>query len=317
MDRGFYAFGTMNFIRIDSPLPEKTQLEIIDEMQSKCDALDDLLSAFKPESEIGKINANAGVIPVSISKTTFDLLKRSLYFSEVSKGAFDITIRPAVELWNIGHKEQRVPEKMECKKIKKLVNYNLLILDEKNQTAFLKKKGQSIDLGGIAKGFAGDLIRSELMNLGVKNALINFGGTILTIGNKIDGTPWKVGIQNPTKERGISVGTILLEHDVLVTSGVNERFFIQDGIRYHHILDPRTCEPSRSNVLSVTAAGGSGMDLDGITTALFVLGMEKGVALANQLGLEALYLLETGEIIATKGFAEGKYRFEAKRPTDN
>jgi thiamine biosynthesis lipoprotein len=312
MDRGFYSFGTYNYIRIDSSLPDKAQIEIMNEMQSMCEAMDDLLSAYKSYSEIGKINANAGIAPVPISKATFELLKRSLYFSESSQGAFDITIRPAVELWSIGHKDQQVPVKAECKKIRKLVDYKLLILNENDQTAFLKKKGQSIDLGGIAKGYAGDCIRSELMNRGIKSGMLNFGGTVLTIGSKADGTPWKVGIQNPTKERGVSVGTILLDQDVLVTSGVNERFFIQNGIRYHHILDPRTCEPSRSNVLSVTAAGGSGMDLDGITTALFVLGMENGIKLANQLGLEALYLMENGEIIATKGFADGKYRFESK-----
>lgn len=312
MDRGFYAFGTLNYIRIDSPLSQKLQTEIMNKMQAMCDNLDDLLSAYKPDSEIGKINANAGIVPVVVSKVTFGLLKRALYFSEVSHGAFDITIRPEVELWNIGHKEQHVPMKYECKKVRKLVDYNLLILDEKKQTAYLKKKGQSIDLGGIAKGYAGDCIRNELINRGIKSALLNFGGTILTIGNKSDGTPWRVGIQNPNKERGVSVGTISMEQDVLVTSGVNERFFIQNGIRYHHILDPRTCEPSRSGVLSVTAAGGSGMDLDGITTSLFVLGMEKGIKLADQLGVEALYLMENGEMIATKGFVDGKYRFESK-----
>lgn len=316
MERGFYAFGTLNYIRIDSPLPENAQAEIMNEMEDICASMDDFLSAYKPDSEIGKINTNAGIVPVTVSKTTFGLLKRALYFSALSEGAFDITVRPAVELWNIGHKEQHVPTKTECKKTKKLIDYTLLILDENNQTAFLKKKGQSIDLGGIAKGYAGDCIRKELMDRGVKNALLNFGGTILTIGNKADGSAWKVGIQNPMKERGVSVGTILLEDDVLVTSGVNERFFIQNGIRYHHILDPRTCEPSRSNVLSVTAAGGSGMDLDAITTALFVMGVEKGINLANRMGVEALYLMENGQIIATKGFADGKYRFSYKYSAD-
>lgn len=312
MDKEFYSFGTYNYIYIDSSMPRNTQIEILNDMQSMCIAMDDMLSAFKPNSEIGKINGNAGIAPVTINEAAFNLLKRAMYFSEVSQGAFDITIRPAVELWNVGKKGHRVPSKVECEKVSELVNYNLFELDEKNQTAFLKKKGQSIDLGGIAKGYAGDCIRRELINRGVKNALLNFGGTILTIGNKTDGNPWKVGIQNPTKERGVSVGTILLENDVLVTSGVNERFFIKEGIRYHHILDPRNCEPSRSKIFSVTAAGGSGMDLDGITTALFVVGMEKGMKLANELGVDALYLMESGEIISTKGFVDGRYPFEYK-----
>lgn len=317
MNRGFYAFGTMNYIRIDSPLPEQTQSELLSDMQIRCDKLDDLLSAFKPDSDIGRINKAAGVHPVVIRDVTFRLLERASYFAEESGGAFDLTIRPAVELWNIGNGKESVPEEDACRKVSRLVNYRQLHLDREHQTAFLEQKGQGIDLGGIAKGYAGDVIRSEMMDRGVTSGILNFGGTILTIGKKTDGSSWKAGIQNPLRERGNFFGQVILDQDALVTSGVNERFFIKDGVRYHHLLDPRTCSTARSGVLSVTAAGGCAMDLDGITTALFVLGIREGIPLAEKMGIEALYLGEDGSIISTKGFAEGKYHFHISTGIQN
>ena len=309
MDKGFFSFGTMNAIHIESDIPEEQQQKILDEMQNVCRQLDDRFSAFKKDSDIGRINHNAGKKAVPVSKMTFRLLKRAKEFSALSEGAFDVTIRPAVNMWNTGRDRNAVPSEQDCRKIRKLVDYRQLILDDKEYTAFLEQKGQSLDLGGIAKGYAGDLIRDLLQERNVTDALINFGGTILTLGQKRDKTPWRAGIQNPLQQSGKIVGSFNLGEDVLVTSGVNERFFIKDGIRYHHLLDPATCRPASSGVLSVTAAGGSGMDLDGLTTAFFVLGTEKGIPLAVRLGVEVLYLMESGEIIATKEFADGKYRF--------
>lgn len=309
MEKGFYAFGTINFICIGSPMSEKAGREILDDMQAVCSELDDMLSVFKPYSEISRINAAAGKEPVPVNQTVFELLRRAKEIYKLSEGAFDITVGPAVKLWNIGHQGQRVPYEGELKRVRRLVNSNLLILDEDNCTAYLEKRGQSVDLGGIAKGYAGDVVRSRLLNKGIDSALLNFGGTILTIGKKPDGSPWRIGIQNPIKERGVSVGTIMLENSALVTSGVNERFFISRGIRYHHLLDPRTCAPARSGVLSVTAAGECAMDLDALTTALFVLGVEKGMELAAKTEIDALYLTENGCMFGTCGFVEGKYKF--------
>lgn len=309
METAFYAFGTMNFIRIHSQLSDDTQRSILEEMQSLCNSLDDLLSAFKPSSEVSRINSAAGICPVPVSGAVFDMLKKAKYIAKVSGGAFDITIRPAITLWNIGSDTPRIPQAWELANVSRLVDYRDLQLDESTHTAFLKKSGQSIDLGGIAKGFAGDYIRNALISRGITNALLNFGGTILTIGGKPDGTDWKVGIQNPLLPRGTSVGMVSLRDSVLVTSGVNERFFLKGRTRYHHLLDPATCAPARSGVLSVTAAGNSAMDLDGYTTALFVLGAEKGIKLAQKEGLEVLYLTEDCKIISTKGFLSGKYKF--------
>lgn len=310
MDKVFYAFGTSNYIRVDAAFSSKWQQSMLEEIEVMCDKIDNMFSVFKQTSEISKINQMAGERAVFVNEVTFQVLKRAQYFSNLSQGAFDATIFPAVQLWGIMNENPKIPSMHKCEAVKKLVNYKQLILDEKEQTAFLLKKGQAIDLGGIVKGYAGDRVRERLMQSGVTSALLNLGGTILTIGNKKDGSSWKVGIQNPLKKRGDIVGSVQLNQDVLVTSGVNERFFIKDGKRYHHILDPRTCEPARTGVLSVTMAGGSGIDLDAMATTMFVLGVEKGIPLALKMGMEALYLLDTGEIYATKGFAEGNYRFD-------
>jgi thiamine biosynthesis lipoprotein len=320
METGFYAFGTANFIRIEDNMREDEQRMILSDMSRRCDELDDMLSVFKPESDISRINENAGIGPVKISSMTYKILERALYYAEQTDGAFDPTIRPAVELWKIGKAGEHVPSAAECADVSGLVNYRGLHLDVRGQTAFLEMKGQKLDLGGIAKGAAGDEIKAELKYRGVRSAILNFGGTILTIGQKADGRDWKVGIQNPVSDRGRMAGSVTLNDDALVTSGVNERYFIKNGKRFHHLLDPETCMPAESGVLSVTAAGGCAMDLDALTTALFVKGAEKGIELVTELnkngasvgqdsGLEALYINDGGSIVATRGFADMRYRF--------
>ena len=144
----------------------------------------------------------------------------------------------------------------------------------------------------------------------MKSAILNFGGTIVTIGNKRNGTSWRVGIQNPLAKRGRSVGTVVLKDTALVTSAVNERFFMKEGVRYHHLLDPTTLKPAQSGVLSVSAVGNCAMDLDALTTALFVMGMEKGIELAKRLEIEVIYLLDNGSIFSTKGFVEKELNFQ-------
>ncbi|MCI2049355.1 MAG: FAD:protein FMN transferase [Lachnospiraceae bacterium] len=315
METAFYAFGTFNSIQIDTPLPDSRQRDILARCFGMASGLDDLLSAFKPGSEISAIAQNAGVRPVKVSDVTLALLERALYFSRVSFGAFDVTVRPALKLWKFGDPAQRLPSDDECRRAADLVNYRDLVLDSQNRTAYLKRRGQGIDLGGIAKGYAADLIAGELRNEGVACALLNFGGTICTIGTKQDGSPRRIGIQNPLEQRGRIVGSIPLADGALVTSAVNERSFIKDGVRFHHLLDPRTCFPARSGVLSVSAAGTCAEDLDALTTALFVLGPERGIPLADRLHTDALFLMEGGDMLGTEGFATGRYQFTAKTGT--
>ena len=299
MQISFQAFGTYNQI-----MAEVDCLPLLEECRTLCEAIEAKFSAFQPTSAIAEISAQAGIRPVAIDEETFFMLKRAQDFSNLSKGAFDITIRPATALWGIGKKRDFVPDNQELKQLHDRVNYNGLVLDQKNGTAMLQKAGQQIDLGGIAKGYAADRARDHLAENGCSSALINFGGNIATIGKKQNGERWQIGVQNPLAKRGAFIGTIALTDQTMVTSGVNECFFIRDGKRYHHILDPRTCRPADSSLLSVTVVGNRSIDMDALSTALFVLGPDEGAKLANQTGCHALFILTNREIFATDGFTK-------------
>lgn len=305
MKKDFYAFGTQNQIYTEETISEK----FMDQLIKTAYELDDRLSVFKQESDVTRINRNAGIKKVEVNKKTIDLLSKALSYSKQSDGAFDITIRPAVRAWSIGQKEQKVPEDKELKKLKELVNYQLIHINERNRTVFLEKEGQAIDLGGIAKGHAADRIKQMLVEEGISSGMLNFGGSISTIGKKKDGTSWRVGIQNPLAERGVSIGSVTLNDQSMVTSAINERFFIEEGILHHHLLDPTTLRPSESGVFGVTAIGESATDLDALTTALFVMGVKKGIAMLNQMKINAVFLLQDGGMYATNGFTQKSINF--------
>jgi thiamine biosynthesis lipoprotein len=298
MHISFQAFGTYNQIMTE----EEYCRPLLEECRTLCEAIEAKFSAFQPTSAIAEISAKAGIRPVEIDEETFFMLKRAQDFSNLSKGAFDITIRPATAIWGIGKKRDYVPDNQDLELLHELVDYKGLILDQKSGTAMLQKAGQQIDLGGIAKGYAADRAMDHLIQNGCNSALINFGGNIATIGAKHNGERWQIGVQNPLAKRGAFIGTVGLADQTIVTSGVNERFFIRDGKRYHHILDPRTCCPADSSLLSVTVIGNRSIDMDALSTALFVLGPNEGAKLANQTGCHALFILTTREIFATEGF---------------
>lgn len=313
MDKGFFAFGTMNFLRIDHMDYDMAQI-LLQEVEDICNDMDNRFSVFKPQSDIGRINRNAGKKPVRVHPETIFVVETALKYAAMSDGAFNITIRPAMALWGFGSQDFQIPSDKEIDRIRRLIDYRSVLVNREKETIFLMHKGQELDLGGIVKGHAVDVIRDKLIQSGVTSALLNFGGTVMTIGDKPDHSPWKIGIQNPVKDRGESIGFVRLSDDALVTSGVNERYFIEDGIRYHHILDPRTLRPSTSGIMSVTVAGKKGIDLDSLATVLFLAGVEEGFKIAEQEQVEALFLTDEGQIFATKGFAEGKYKVELLQP---
>ncbi len=296
MKKSFHAYDTYNVIDVRDEVSESVLMETIEEAMR----LEHMLSAFRPDSEVARINRNAGYKETQVSQETCHLLKKAIAYSQQTNGAFDITIRPAVRLWNDGYKTGCLPNDNELKKIKNLIDYRKVHINMETSTVLLEEKGQEIDLGGIAKGYAADVIRSRLKENGVKNGIINFGGTVLTIGKNPNGNPWRVGIQNPGMKRGHSIGSMQVGEASVVTSAVNERFFIKDNKLYHHLLDPFTLRPSQSGLYSVTAIGYDAADLDAMTTGLFVMGLEKGVDLANKIGLDAVFLKADGSIYSTQ-----------------
>ena len=177
---------------------------------------------------------------------TYSVIEKAVQYSKLTDGALDATIEPIVKLWGIGTDKERVPSKNEIEEKLKLVNYKDIILDNKNSTVQLKRTGQAIDLGAIAKGYTADEIKKVLLDNKISSALINLGGNVFAVGNKTDGTSWNIGIQNPLDTRGQYLGTISVTDKSVVTSGNYERFFIVDGKRYHHIFDPKTGYPSEN-----------------------------------------------------------------------
>lgn len=301
-EKTFIAMGTVNALTVfcKDTCAHFDQAEgALKKAAAKVNELEDRLSVFKEGSDISRVNRSAGIRPQKVCRETFELLLRAKNFSALSGGAFDITTRPLSNLWNFGKKDCQTAEQKEVKKAMRLVNYRDLILDESNLTAFLHRTEQSVDLGGIAKGYAADEVKRILRECGIKSALINLGGNIVTLGTRPDGEDWHIGIQNPLAERGQFIGTIPVREGTVVTSGSNERFYMKNGIRYHHILDPRTGCPVQNGLLSVTVLCENSADADALTTALFVLGPEKSDPLLRATGAQAAFITEKLDLFMT------------------
>lgn len=266
--------------------------------------LDDRLSVFKKNSEISQINASAGRRFVSVSLDTLSLLKTAKRFSALSQGAFSITTHPLTTLWGVGTSHSVIPDKVCREKAKRLIDDRDLILDESGQRAMLSRQGQTADLGGIAKGFAADEVQRVLNENGVTDAIINLGGTVVVMG-----MPKTVGIQHPGKNTGIPMGWLRLQNNVIVTSGSYERFTEKGGIRFHHILNPATGAPSVSGLCSVTVIGSSATELDALSTAIFVLGMEKGAELARHQKVEVIFVTDGMDVLCSPALQERLYLY--------
>lgn len=281
----FRALGTLNTIQLFDDVPG----DVLDRAERRVQDLDNRLSAFKPDSEISLLNAASGVKPVSIGDDTLELLRAGKRFSAMTGGAFSMTTRPLSALWSINARCGSVPSRVEVEQALRLVSDEDLILDERDHTAMLNRPGQAVDLGGIAKGYAADEVKRILTEGGVQNAIVNLGGTVAVLGDSR-----MVGIQHPDRATGISMGRLSLSDRSIVTSGDYERYFEVGGVRYHHIVDPKTGYPASAGLRSVTVVGKNATVLDALSTAIFVMGAEDGVRLAGR--LEAGTVLVTTEL---------------------
>ena len=244
-------------------------------METKIREIESVLSLHLSQSEIAAINENAGVQPVEVSQRTFDLLQRAKELSEQSDGAFDITIAPVVELWGITSDHPHVPTDEELAQAMALMGLEDLVLDEEACTAYLTRPGMAIDLGGIAKGWTADQLREYARELGAERGYVSLGGNLMIIGERPDGDPFKFGLRDPQGDASTYLGTVTLEDGcTMATTGGYERYFEEDGIRYHHVLDPRTGYPADSDLLSVAVISKDGTLADYLSTTLFVQGLE-------------------------------------------
>ncbi|GAB6391508.1 MAG: FAD:protein FMN transferase [Treponematales bacterium] len=275
--------------------------------------LEDIFSANRDDSVLAAVNRAAGIAPVKARQELIEALEKALAVAHLSGGAFDPTVGPLVQLWDIGGGSPRVPDESEIRERLSLVNFRDVEIDREAGTVFLRRRGMALDLGGIAKGFAADEAAETLRGSGVVSAVIDLGGNILVLGERLErrrslfggtagGRPWRVGVQDPREGRGAYLGVIETRGRSVVTSGVYERFFERDGVRYHHILSTAAGRPVDNGLLSVTVAADKSVDADALSTAVFALGPEKGRALLAAFpGAEAVFVFEDNSVGVTAG----------------
>lgn len=285
--------------------------EILLEAEQEIQRLENLFSVTKEDSDISRLNANAGKEETQLSEETFSLLQTSKEISAQTGGCFDITISPVVKLWGFMEEEHYVPSQTEIDQAMALVNEDLLQLDASAFSAFLEEEGMAVDLGAIAKGYASAVVAELLREKGVASAMISLGGNLACIGTKPDGSLWEAALANPLDETDY-VGLFQVQDCFLITSGGYQRYFEQDGKRYHHIIDPDTGYPAESGLLSVTILSQDGTKADALSTALFVMGLDKAIDFwRSSSDFEAVFITEDGRVIATEGAAEA-FTFEGR-----
>lgn len=278
-------------------LYDQADISLLEDCFKRIRTYESLFSRTKTDSDIGRLNAADGEM-VTVSEDTASLLQRGLDFSELTDGAFDVTIAPVSALWNFLAEKPAVPAQEDLTAAAAAVGYaGLSVMDG---SARLASPEMAVDLGGIAKGYIADRLAAYLREAGVGSALLDLGGNIYVIGQK-EGADWTVGIRDPDDPDGLAA-TLSVSDCAVITSGSYERCFERNGVRYHHILDPATGWPVQNGLASVTIVSKEAALGDALSTACFVLGKDKGLELIESLdGVEALFVGENGRITVSSG----------------
>lgn len=294
VSREFFAMDTVMQITLYNGNQELLQQGI-----NEVSRLENLLSVTNPESDVAKANKN-GDTP--LSEETASLLQSAKDLNRETNGLFDITVYPAVKAWGFTRDENRVPNTEELTALLPLIDSNAIRIRDNTVTL---KKGMEIDLGGIAKGYAADTVATNLEQNGCTGGILSFGGNVKTIGTKPDGSLFQIAVQDPNNATN-TLGTLSVGgNTAVVTSGDSQRYFEKDGVKYHHILDPRTAAPAKSDLSSVTVVCASATRADALATALYIMGLEKGLSFVNQKeDIEALFVTKQGEIKPSNGLQE-------------
>ncbi len=267
--------------------------------ENKINSLEKLWSVTDENSEVYAINHSGGQT-VEISPETAELLEFSQNMHKRTNGALDISLYPVLTAWGFTTDEYRIPSDNEIADLLENTGVEKISLD--NQSVHIPTEMQ-IDLGAVGKGCAGDLISEELKLNGVRSALIDLGGNIQTVGNKPDGGKWKIGIRSPFGEGNFAV--LNIGECAVVTSGGYERYFVEDGVTYCHILDPKTGKPADNGIASVSVIGSEGRTCDALSTALFVMGLDKAAELwKSSDDFEMIIVTSDGEIYITEGIED-------------
>ena len=283
VQRESYRMGTIVRITLYGDDAEKLG-KALNRAMDEIERLENLLSVNIASSDVSLVNRASGDYPVKVSEETGFLLEKALAWSERTEGAFDPTVGGIVKLWGIGTKKAGIPDPVLLQRALALTDFRkVLVLHEKGGTFIKTAKGQRIVLGGIAKGYVTDKVKELLVKEGVSSALSDRGGNIGVMGSSPKSKKWKLGLQHPFMPRGEYFGIAEVSDVSVVTSGPYERYFESNGVKYHHIFDPTTGYPSQSDLNSVTIISENSTDADALSTALFVMGLDKSVSILHKL----------------------------------
>ena len=263
--------------------------------------LNEWISWRSETSDIAQINNQAGSSPVQVQPSTLSILQTCLDVAQKSGGAFDPTVLPLTTLWNIGSDNQRVPSAEEISQGLACVGYQNLVLDPDASTAFLSVAGAGLDLGAVGKGAGCDAAVAAYQEAGVEGGVVAVGGSVGVYGSRSDGRPWTIAIRNPNsgEDRTAALGTLEITEGFVSTSGTYEQTFTENGVTYHHILDPKTGYPSSNDLVSVTVVCDNGALSDALSTACLVLGLEQAQTLLAQYDAGGIFINEENQIFVT------------------
>jgi thiamine biosynthesis lipoprotein len=314
----FVSFGQMTHKRKLSMLGSPLEITVVakDTIQgnqyidlaiTEVKRIEYLISDWIPSTQISQVNKNAGSKPVKVDKEVFDLVGRAIKVSQITSGAFDISYASMDKIWKFDGSMKAMPTEEAIKKSVSKIGYKNIILDSKEQTIFLKNEGMKLGLGGIGQGYIADKVKELLFSKGCNSGIVNVSGDINAWGRQPDGNPWTVGIVNPLNKNKV-FATFPLEDSAVETSGNYEKYVIFNGIRYSHIIDPRTGYPAQG-VVSVSVFAKQTEIADALATGIFVMGVEVGIDLVNQLkGVECIMVDDKGKIHSSKGIDIKKFQ---------
>lgn len=281
--------------------------EDLDAISGRINGIEHDLSVTRENSQVWQVNHADGA-PVSVGQDFLNLMELARDLGDKTGGALDVTMYPVVRAWGFTTNEYTIPDDETISSLLDKVDYTAITV--KDDTVTLPA-GMEMDLGAIAKGYAGQMAAELLRERGVTSALLNMGGNVQTVGSKPDGSPWCIGIQDPRQPTGGGLGYLFISDMALVTSGGYERYFEEDGVRYWHIMDPATGAPARSGLVSVTIIAHDGGLCDGLSTALFILGLEDAIDYWKTYGgFEAIFIDENDAVWITPGL-DGNFILES------
>lgn len=299
-----FTFDTVSTISLYDPAPPGT----FERAFALLNRIGNRMTIDTKQGELIDVNKAAGEHPVKVDPELYHVIRIGLRFSRLTDGVFDIAIGPLTKLWGIGTGGDVVPPDAKIKRALALIDYRDVVLNDSAHTVYLKRREMVIDLGAIAKGYAGDKVKELLVKAGMKHAIIDLGGNVVTIGGKPDGSPWRIGIQAPDLVRGKYMGILSVRNEAVVSSGQYERFFTYKGRRYGHILSTRTGFPVANGIAGTTIIASSSTDADALSTSVFALGIKKGLALVDSLPhVEAIILTDDKRVYVSRG-VEGSFR---------